>query len=377
MLSEFIKGYSLVSIIGAAIIFALPAHAADLEVPAATGGDDTALIQSVLDLAQPGDRVLFASGQTYNHGNTLTVSEAEDVELVGRGASLVATNSARAALIVQDSAGVRVGGLRLVATATARSASDRTCGLVAYRTEGLEVVGNSVGGFAGCGIMVQSSTLFRVQGNVVQDTFADGIHTTNGSFNGVISSNLVFDSGDDGIAVVSYRRQDSVTHGVLISGNAVFKTPGPATPGRPAYHGRGIAIDGGEDVTIDNNYIENSASAGVLVASSSAYDCWPVSRVTVTRNTLVASNQDAGVYHGALLVSGRAEGVITDVRVEGNVIVDTVGADAHLRVSANTVGVVVLGNAFEDADNSHRAWTFYRGAGATASGNTYNGAPTP
>ena len=367
----------IVNVIVGVIGFSSTAWAADIAVPAPTGGDDQALVQTALSSALPGDRVLFAPGAEYLHSNVLTVS-TNGVELVGRGATLTANNPERAALIVQDAEGVTVGGLQLRATASARSQADRSCGLLSYRTLGLKVQGNDLAGFAGCGMMISDGSAdFTVQGNVVHDTFADGIHMTDGAQLGVVRGNLVFDTGDDGIAVVSYGRQaPAVCSDIEIVGNVVLKDPSTAgRPGLPEYHGSGVTVDGGQAITIDNNYLQGAASACIRIVSSSAYSAQPVDNVVVSRNDLVSCNGEPSVTHGGLLVSARAGSPVRNVLIQGNAISDTIGAAAHVRVSPFTAGVLVVDNRFYDADASHRGYQFYSGAGAIAGGNLYNGAP--
>lgn len=357
-----------------------PSSAAEIS-PAAFGAlpndelDDTAGIQAALDALESGDVLAFQGGE-YLHSGQLFLRDANDVRLEGRGSVLRATDPTRSALTIQDSLGVQVIALDLVATATERLTADRTCGLLVYRSDTVILQGNRITGFAGCGVMVQSSERFIVVANLVRNTFADGIHVTNGATGGLVLYNMTFDTGDDGIAVVSYRRQAEPVRGVVISGNAVQSTPRTTAPGTPAYHGRGIAVDGGESVTIENNTITGTSSACVLVASSSAYDAWPVSGVVVHFNTLTGCNA-GDTTHGAVLVSARAEGPIDSVSIWDNSIHDTVGANAHIRVSPFTTGVTLERNHIFDVDSSHVPWTFYSGAGATATDNTYNGAPTP
>ena len=353
------------------------AWAADIALPAPTGGDDQVMLQTALSSALPGDRVLFAPGAEYSHSNVLTVS-ANGVELVGRGAILTATNPERAALIVQDAEGVTVGALQLRATASARSQADRSCGLLSYRTLGLRVQGNYLAGFAGCGMMISDGSAdFTVQGNVVHETFADGIHMTDGAQLGSVIGNRVWDTGDDGIAVVSYGRQaPAICSDIEIVGNVVLKDPSTAgRPGLPEYHGSGVTVDGGQRVTIGGNYLQGSASACIRVVSSSAYSAQPVSAILITSNDLVSCNGEPSVTHGALLVSARSGSPVGNVLIQGNAIFDTIGAGAHLRVSPFTYAVQVVENRFIDSDTSHRAYQFYFGAGASASGNLYNGVP--
>lgn len=335
------------------------------------GIDDTVALQAAFDAVAPGGTISFAPGQ-YEHGGQLYVRNAQHVEIDGRGALLLATHPVNAALTVQDSTDVTVRALRLEGSGVERSQSDRSCGLLVYRTEGLLVNALEVFGFAGAGIHLQTTSDFEVSANTVYDTLADAIHVTNRSHDGVVADNVTFGSGDDGVAFVGYVKNGGPIVNVEATGNAILGNE----------WGRGITVEGVQGALVENNYIESTSSAGIILSSSGSYNQYGVQDVIIRRNTIVGANYGT-TTHGAILLSARdgsADGIPFNIRrvtIEDNAIIDTVGASAHLRVSPFTFDVVVQRNHFYDADSSHRAWTFYAGHGAAnAGGNTYNGAHT-
>jgi Right handed beta helix region len=82
-------------------------------------------------------------------------------------------------------------------------------------------------------------------------------------------------------------RQYSLVRNVWISGNRVSD----------AYWGRGIAVVGGQDVTIDNNDISRiGMAAGVLVAREDGYHTHGVTNVLVQRNRIAEVQTLAPTY---------------------------------------------------------------------------------
>lgn len=360
-------------------LFAFPASAADLS-PQAYGAipsdnlDDSIGLQAALDALQPGDRLVLESG-VYHHGNQLFLSNKTDVEIVGlQGSVLLSTDPSKSALTVQDSESVSLRGLNVQGSGVVRLSQDKTCGILVYRTSGLTIRSSRIAKVAGAGIMLQQTDNFTIQGNLVTDTLADAIHITNRSHNGIVIFNTTLNAGDDGVALVGYVKNGGRVHDVEIENNHVLGNT----------HGRGVTVEGAYTVSVSGNYIQNTASAGIILISSASYNTYGVRDVVVTGNTLVGTNWELATVQGAMLLSARdgsaqEDGLdipftISQVRVEGNTFIDTVGAQAHLRVSNYSVAVQVLGNEFVDADSSHLPWTFYRGAQVTESGNTYNSA---
>lgn len=348
--------------------------------------NDQSAIQAAINALQPNDTLVFGPGQ-YIHNNTLVVTK-QNVDIEGRGTSLVSTNQALASLIIQDSTDVSVQGIDFVGSGTARSKSDRSCAILTYRSSDVTILGNMVSGFAGCGIMVQTTSDFTVWGNLVHDTFADGIHVTNTSNHGSLLNNITWDTGDDGLALVGYRKQAGPVTDMVIAGNSVLNEAHPNLPGAPAYHGNGIRVEGATNVVVDNNYIQNTASSGLNISSAGpeSYDTFGADNVTVTRNTVINANQScfdmldptcARVVHGGILLSAYSGSPITNIVLQGNTIQDTVGATAHIRVNPSCSGIQILDNNIVDEDSSHLPWIFYRGSQVTQSGNTYNSALLP
>ena len=266
-----------------------------------------------------------------------------DLVLAGEQAVLLASNPERAAVMVEgNSITVRDLVIRLVQH-DRRGDRMETDGLV---LQGLRVsaVGNSVEGFIGAGIFVSGAQDFVVACNRVSNTKADGIHITEGALRGRVVNNVVFNSEDDGIAVVSYdsRRQAS---DVLIEDNRVEHIP----------WGRGISVVGSSKVTIRHNSVMTvAAAAGILVAREAAWHTPGAEDVLIEGNDISDIQQSLAPLgtlrrtgHGAIELNSDSSDPalsVRNVRVAGNAIrgaardgVRLLGNVCHASIERNTI----------------------------------------
>jgi parallel beta-helix repeat protein len=148
---------------------------------------------------------------------------------------------------------------------------------------------------AGGGIFLYNVAGFSIAGNIVSRTYADGIHMTHGSTNGRVLGNTVSETGDDGIAVVSYlgsgwEAQATANsswlaatdlanrdNNILIANNTVSNN----------YWGRGISVVGGRNVTIETNSVNSLWDrAAIYISREKEWQTTGVDNVLVTGNQL-------------------------------------------------------------------------------------------
>lgn len=352
----------------------LAATTADFGIVPNDGIDDSVALQAAFDALSGGGTLTFTPGR-YEHNRQLFIN-GHDITIDGTGALLVATDPTRSALTVEGQ-NITVKGLELSASGITRLTPDRTCGLLVYRSRNIRFEGNRVHGMGGCGIMLQLTDSFVLDGNVVYDTLADAIHMTNKTKNGLVQNNATFNSGDDGIAMVGYVKNGGVLKNITIRDNQVLSN----------IWGRGITVEGVNGALVEGNFIQHTSSACIILSSNASYNQYGVRNVVLSNNMCKGTNFNTSTFHGGILLSAREgsadseDGVlpftIENVSIVDNTIEDTIGADSHLRVSANCTSIAVLTNSFKDADSSHKAWTFYRGADVQQSGNLYNGTIIP
>jgi hypothetical protein len=237
--------------------------------------------------------------------------------------------------------------IRTAVVATTRDTRADATGIDVCDATNFTIQRVHVGPVASAGILVRRSSGTTTSASLIKDctieqVLADGIHVTEGSHYINIIQNEVFKTGDDFIAVVSYRWNTSVTRDITISKNTVSVQ----------NHGRGISVVGGERVVIDSNIIERSAGAGVYLASEANYNTFGVSDIKVTDNTLInVAKGDVG--HGGIHLSGRAPvtgssyNSVKNVTISGNRITD-VGSNG-LMIGSYTDTIAFSGNEITGA----------------------------
>ncbi|MBS9476106.1 right-handed parallel beta-helix repeat-containing protein [Ancylobacter radicis] len=214
--------------------------------------------------------------------------------------------------------------------------------------EGNGVAAAKVVDSGAAGIAAVGARHFRITDNLVRDTKADGIHVTQGSRGGLIARNVVENSGDDLIAVVSYDNGKRLVQDVLVTDNV----------GVGNRWGRGITVIGGRDVTITGNVIEGvAAGASIRIAQERVYGTYGVRNILVERNTLVNTQTRTRPLHtpgytpqGAIDLyadegAERSEtSGIYGVTIRDNLIVGS-------RVGGVTVSGVDMGNVIIEDNN--------------------------
>ena len=225
--------------------------------------DDSDAIERATTNVPHGEILVFPPG-TYRQNRSIDVTSS-DVILWGYGANLHGSNPDEYAVIL-DGDRSSIVGFQLTAVQNERKSEPRQFRIVLHGEEN-QVVANQIDGGAAGGIRVAGARHFRIDSNTVSNTLADGIHVTYGSQSGVVARNTVRATGDDLISVVSYRGDQHVTSDILITKNDVAGNP----------WGRGIAVVGGQNITISDNVIRNVvAAAGVYIARESSYDTFGV-----------------------------------------------------------------------------------------------------
>ncbi|MGE5516826.1 MAG: right-handed parallel beta-helix repeat-containing protein [Bacteroidota bacterium] len=303
--------------------------------------DDSAALQAALNGVLPGTVLEFPTG-TYAFSRVLTLSR-NDVVLRGSQATLQARTPEQQALIVRgDRAGIV--GLTLKGAATKRLLTLESAQLV-IAGRWVQAVGNTVSGGASAGIFVDGARDFRVAGNHVFTTKADGIHVTNGARDGLVEGNLVHETGDDLIAVVSYRpataSDSQLARNILIENNEVWGNT----------WGRGITVVGGENVAIIGNSIRRiPAAAGIYLAQERSYRTYGDRHITVANNvigdiqTKLSPSGAAHPRHGAIDINTSNEAPVEFIDVENNVVdgagfagIRLLGEVCHVRLANNTL----------------------------------------
>jgi parallel beta-helix repeat protein len=304
--------------------------------------DDTAAIQRAFDRAPTGDILMFPAG-TYRHSNVL-VLRATDVVVEGRGATLQASSPQNESIVVAGSKSALLN-MAIEGTGAKRLTTPASTD-IEVTGRYVQLVGNHISQGSSAGIFMYGATDYRVTGNTVSNTLADGIHSTHDSHRGLVEGNTVFQSGDDTIAVVSYT-SERPSGDILINDNHVSGN----------RNGRGITCVGCTQVTIANNTISDVACcAGVLIANE--IETIGVNGVLVENNdidTIEKTKPTGGSYtsQGGIDINSVSTYAIQYVSLERNTVSNAAfdgirileygsgpaGID-HININGNTIADV-------------------------------------
>ena len=275
--------------------------------------DDTAAVVRALTALRTGQVLSFPSGHTFCHSGVLSI-DTDGVRLTG-GGTLQATQEATSALRIRGHH-VTLDDLTLATPNTTRrwGAPDQHRLLLDGCTGAL-VSDVSIVSSAAAGVFCRASSDFVLRRVHVSDTRADGIHLTGGSFGAVIESPILENTGDDGVAVVSYAADGATCHDISVHSPVVRGTSG----------GRGLSVVGGSRVSYTDIDVERTFAAGVYIACEEGdFVTAATSDVEVRGGRVTGANTSSTVDHGAVLVySGRAGSTVSDVTVSDLVISGT------------------------------------------------------
>ncbi len=275
--------------------------------------DDTAAIQNALNAVTSGQTLLFDTGKTYLHSAVL-YARNPGVHITG-SATLAANNESLSAFWIGANDITVDGGLTFkMLSAPDRFGDWENHKLVLFNTSGVTVKNVTVDGSCNSGIYVFGSSNYLIQDVTVQNTNGDGIHNTGGSYNGSIVRPIIRNTGDDGIAVISYLSDGAVSHDITVQSPRFYGNT----------HGRGFSVVGGQNITFNDIYSDKSSAAGLYISSEKQWDTYGISNVKVIGGTLLNSNTDTTTDHGAVLIYNSEPGqTISGVDIENLTITNT------------------------------------------------------
>lgn len=291
-------------------------------------GDDLAAIRQAVAAAKAAGKKVWVPAGTFAYGDVVTL---DGVVLVGEGERSVlrSTNPQRQAIQLAGS-GSGLSDVKLTSVPVPARLSSSVSARVHVTPEASDftVKDTVIEGGSSAGIIVYG-TNGSISGNTVRDTLADGIHITGGSGNIRVERNIVRDTGDDMIAVVSYEKNGTWVKNVKISRNDVS-----------GGHARGITVSGGTDISLERNRIADTGGAGVFIASEGSYRTYEVRNLKVSRNEILRDSRNASIPEkgGIRLQATYKEPSIVNAIIERNTITDS--ADS---------GILILGSASIEA----------------------------
>jgi parallel beta-helix repeat protein len=276
------------------------------------GQDDTAALEQAIADVKEGEWLVIPKGK-FEHDKRLRLKTPGTTWWGEPGAVLHGTNARDMAIMIQANR-TSLYNLTLTAKTVQREGAPWESRIAVFDDQAPSAAerrvvfntiirGNTITFDADNPNSSSSSAIFlyRAQGflvadNTVRRSLADGIHITSNSRDGRVLNNTVTQTGDDGIAVVSYServktnpdisstaanidsiRDSQLARNVLIQDNSVSDI----------YWGRGLSVVGGVGVSIIGNQVSLiPGAAGIYLARETSYQSFGVGNVLVRGNTI-------------------------------------------------------------------------------------------
>ena len=226
----------------------------------------------------------------------------DGVKLIGSGDSsvLYALNWARESIFVYGD-GVEIRQLKLSGVkAPSRQADWESTRISLFGATNFVIDSITIDGSAAAGIQTAKSTSNgRITNNTIKDTLSDSIHMTDKASYITVENNHIENSGDDGIAVVSYLSDGAKVHHITARNNVVLNNK----------WGRQMSVVGGSDVLYENNLLENNLAqrACLYIAQENSYNTFGAHNVVMQLNTLKNCGGLASGHGGIMMFSDGAE----------------------------------------------------------------------
>ncbi|WP_427913124.1 right-handed parallel beta-helix repeat-containing protein [Ramlibacter sp. MMS24-I3-19] len=271
--------------------------------------NNAAIARGIADTHAKGVALLIPAGQC----NFSQVIHLDAGKITGSGPTsvLYATNYLQSAIIMSGD-GPSVTNLKLTGkTPPSRQNPWESTKITALGATNFVIDSVTIDNAAAAAIATgPNSSKGRITNNKISNSLADSIHMTDGSSYITVEGNTIENSGDDGIAVVSYAENPSPVNNITARNNVI----------RNNKDGRGMSVVGGRTVLYENNYIEgNPQWACMYIAQESSYDTKNVVGVTVQRNTF----KDCGSLnsHAAVMIFSNGQATNDNIKLISNDIV--------------------------------------------------------
>jgi parallel beta-helix repeat protein len=242
------------------------------------GVDNQAALQNAFDTAKREGKSVWIPEGKFDHSGVL---KADGIKVEGAGdkSELHATNPDQSAIELTGSGG-SISNLKASSSPSGRSSQPEAALILVRGATDAKVSGCSLEGGASNSLRLDNANNTTVSHNVAAGSSADGIAICNNSHGNNIESNVVSQSGDDGISDNSYT-WEAQSSGNSIKNNLVMN---------PAY-GRGICAEGSKDGTITGNTIVGSNWVGIAAQTDGRNRTHETSGHNIQGNTFVGNDK--------------------------------------------------------------------------------------
>jgi Pectate lyase superfamily protein len=323
---------------------AIPASAAVVDITsfgAVCNGafNNTSAIAAAIASAKSRGLPVFIPAGTCAYGDVIRL---DGVKLIGAGDAsvLYALDWSRESIFLYGS-GSEVRQLKLSGVkAPSRQEPWEATRIALFGASNFVIDNVTIDGSAAAGIQTaQGTNNGRITNNRLTGTLSDSIHITDRASYLTVEGNRIDSSGDDGIAVVSYRKDGGLVDHITARNNVVVNN----------RWGRQMSVVGGSNVLYENNYLENNSAAYacVYIAQEAPWATYGAKNVVVQRNTLKNCG-GVSTGHGAVMVFSDGQEANTNITLSRNDIVQN--GQRGIRVfSAMNTGITLDSNRIQGA----------------------------
>jgi hypothetical protein len=299
--------------------------------------DNAEIINFALEVAKDQEQALKFPGGVYAYGAKL---RNDSVDMYGEDDAQLYSLDINDAAIYMTGTGTCVRWLRFNGLVPIERMSGYQYNRITVRdgVQNFIVAHNIIETSAAGGIMVTLDSHHGIiRNNYVHDTLADSIHMTGRCNHLRVFNNKVRNSGDDGVACVSYFDNGEMVHDIEAWGNDI----------RDNKWGRGMTVVGGERINYHHNFVDNNAmAAGIYLHQEGSWNTFPCVDVHVHRNTVRnCGSLDKGHY--AISTSASPERPNQRIIVERNVVVIDNDARSGIDIRSNVLDSASIQNVVQ------------------------------
>jgi hypothetical protein len=255
---------------------------------------------------------------------------------IGDGSVLHALNWRRSAIFMSG-AGPVVANVKLTGVAApSRQADWEMTKITIFGATDFVIDRVTIEGSPAAGIQTAKAAMRgRITNNTVRNTLSDSIHITDRASQILVENNLIENSGDDGIAVVSYRGDGARVNNITARNNVV----------RNNKWGRNMSVVGGSQVVYEKNLLQNNLAgyACLYIAQENSYKTYSALDVKASHNTFQNCGSLRTGHAAAMVYSDGAE-ANSNITLLGNDVIQNgqdgiryFGAQANIRLEQNRI----------------------------------------
>lgn len=306
------------------------------------GIDDTLLVQTAIDNAPEGSTLLFMG--SFKTTNVITINKR--INIVGNGSNSIieSENLNNHVISVSNTDNIVIQNLVLKhKNPVVRNNGKYALFLSNVSNFLLNMV--EVSASSSAGILIYGCHNGVVTKCYVHDTLADGIHITKGSKFVKVFGNHCVNTGDDGIAVVSYIIDGVMCEKIVIQNNTIEDSLS-----------RGIVCVGGQNIDIAFNMIDNSSGSGIWASEDSNNNySYGVSNIKICHNHILNAGQNNNV--GAIK-GGTQHGIHSEKNTVGLSIIDNYIVNPTYNGISHSGNFVVIRDNKIDICGQHGIYIF-------------------